>query len=89
MLIVIEYELDVHLIWRTLVQFLCIWWGILDQTEGSFPHKIWFLMILLILFSVVLEVIKMQSVQNLLEPILEPFIRRVVSLLSQIILFLW
>lgn len=44
-------------------------------------------MILLILFSVVLEVMKMQSVQNLLEPILEPLIRRVVSLLSQIILF--
>ena len=39
-------------------------------------------MILLIIFSVVSEVMKMQSVHHLLEPILEPLIRKVVSSFS-------
>ena len=42
--------------------------------------KYCFLMILSTMFSVVSEVMKMQSVHHLLEPILEPLIRRVVSL---------
>lgn len=47
-------------------------------------HLVWNLITLFAICSVVLEVMKMQSVQHLLEPILEPLIRRVVSAFSQI-----
>lgn len=40
----------------------------------------WELTLIFAMSSVVLEVMKMQPVQHLLEPILEPLIRKVVSL---------